>query len=133
MAFSQSAKGRTNTELREKFILSQNVVGQGMSSFVSKGPTNSRLSGGSRSGSTTPVRRVHSPSRSRVWIGPPPIRCLWDQMSLGSDVSGIRCLCDQMSLGSDVMLLHLSCLATSFSNWCTPLSTNEYKHLVTVQ
>ncbi|KAF6024907.1 hypothetical protein EB796_016781 [Bugula neritina] len=53
--FALPAKGRTNTELREKFILSENVVGQGMSSFTNKPSTSSKLSGGTRSGSTTPV------------------------------------------------------------------------------
>jgi len=54
------AKGRTNTELREKFILSDNVVGQGMSSFTTRpSAASSRLSGGLRSGSTTPVGNNH--------------------------------------------------------------------------
>jgi len=51
MTLKFAAKGRTNTELREKFILSDNVVGQGMSGFTSR-PTRT---GGNRSGSTTPV------------------------------------------------------------------------------
>ena len=54
------AKGRTNTELREKFILSDNVVGQGMSSFTTRPSASSRLSGGTRSGSTTPVCFIFS-------------------------------------------------------------------------
>ncbi|KAF6024910.1 hypothetical protein EB796_016784 [Bugula neritina] len=53
--FALPAKGRTNTELREKFILSENVVGQGMSSFTNKPSTSSKLSGRTRSGSTTPI------------------------------------------------------------------------------
>lgn len=68
--FVSAAKGRTNTELREKFILSDNVMGQGMSGFVSKGPASGRKSAtsASRSGTTTPVSVLCQLSLSRYSI-----------------------------------------------------------------
>lgn len=61
LLFAFSAKGRTNVELRENFILASGVS-QSMAGFVSKSPGSS-ASGSSRSGSIASGSR----STGKVW------------------------------------------------------------------